>query len=395
MRTTLGTDGIRTEAEGLRGQLLRWRRHLHQHPEPSFQESETAAFIASELEAMGLQPSRPLAHAVMVDIGRPGRRRAALRADIDALPLQEETGLPFASTRPGYMHACGHDGHTAILLGVARLLSSRADSLPGQVRLLFQPAEEVPPGGAEAMIAAGVLDGVDAIAGLHLWATLTSGRAVATPGPAWAAADRFRAVVQGRAAHGAQPHRAIDALEAACRAVCALQTIVSRRVDPVQTAVVSVGTLHAGEAFNIIAGSATLEGTVRAFDEGVRRQVRTAVDDILRQTAAAAGAGLDLEYIDGYPPLVNDPEVTALTHRVAADVLGAGAVQAGPLEMAADDFGRFLQRVPGCYLTLGAGGADPAKAFPHHHPRFTIDEDVLPLGLAILAGVAMEMLTAS
>lgn len=395
MRTTLGTDGIRAEAEGLRGQLLLWRRHLHQHPEPSFQENETAAFIAGELEAMGLRPARPLTNAVTVDIGPSGRRRVALRADIDALPIQEETGLPFASTRPGLMHACGHDGHTAILLGIARLLAAYADSLPGQVRLLFQPAEEVPPGGAEAMIAAGVLDGVSAIVGLHLWATLRSGQAIATPGPAWAAADRFRAVVRGRSAHGAQPHRAIDALEAACRAVCALQTIVSRRVDPVQTAVVSVGTLHAGEAFNIIAGTARLEGTVRAFDERVRQQVRGAVDDVLRQTVGAAGATLDLDYLDGYPPLVNDPEVTALTHRVAADILGAGSIQAGPLEMAADDFGRFLQLVPGCYLTLGAGGTDPEQGFPHHHPRFTIDEGVLPSGVAILAGIAMEMLTAS
>ncbi len=395
MRTTLGTDGIRTEAEGLRAQLLRWRRHLHQHPEPSFQETETAAFIVGELEAMGLRPTRPLPNAVSVDIGPAGGRRVALRADIDALPIQEETGLPYASTRAGLMHACGHDGHTAILLGIARLFASRADRLPGQVRLLFQPAEEVPPGGAEPMIAAGVLEGVSAIAGLHLWATLPSGQAVATPGPAWAAADRFRAVFHGRSAHGAQPHRAIDALEAACRAVGALQTIVSRRVDPVQTAVVSVGTLHAGEAFNIIAGHAALEGTVRAFDERIRRQIRDAVGDILRQTAAAAGATVDLDYTDGYPPLVNDPEVAARAHRIASEILGSGAVHAGPLEMAADDFGRFLQVVPGCYLTLGAGGPDPERGFPHHHPRFTIDEGVLPSGVAILAGVAVEMLTAS
>jgi amidohydrolase len=342
-----------------------------------------------------LKPTRPLPNAVVADLDGPSSGPlVALRADIDALPITEETGLPFASARPGVMHACGHDGHTAILLGAARLLATRGTA-PGRVRLIFQPAEEVPPGGAQALIAGGVLEGVQAIAGLHLWSPLASGRAAAISGPAWAAADRFRAVVRGRSGHGAIPHTAVDALEAACRAVVGLQSIVSRRVDPLQPAVVTVGSLHAGEAFNVIAGEAVLEGTVRAFDEGVRRHIRDQVQAVLAHAAADAGATVQVEYVDGYPPLVNDPAVTEAMRAVAAAHLGAGAVDDGPREMVADDFARYLERVPGCYLCLGAGGPASGRAHPHHHPRFDIDEAVLPHGVAILAGLALRLLHAA
>ncbi len=396
-----GAARLREAADRLRPDILRWRRHLHAHPELSGRETATAAYIAAELEGLGLRPRRPLANAVVVDIGggpadtgsrAGGARLVALRADIDALPIEEETGLPFASRHAGAMHACGHDGHVAILLGAAALLAARGpDGAPA--RLIFQPAEEVPPGGALDLIAAGVLDGVHAIAGLHLWSPLRSGSAAVVSGPAWAAADRFRAVIRGRAAHAAQPHRAIDALETACRAVVGLQSIVSRRVDPLEPAVVTVGRLHAGQAFNVIAGEAVLEGTVRAFDEDVRRGIRRQVEEVLRHAAAVAGATVEIEYVDGYPPLVNDPAAAAILREVAADHLGADRVEAGPRELAADDFARYLQRVPGCYVTLGAGGAGPEPAFPHHHPRFDIDEAVLPLGAAILAD-AVERLAA-
>jgi len=381
-------DGLRAGAEGLRPALLRWRRHLHAHPELSGEEHETAAYIAAELQALGLQPRRPLPNAVVAECGAGAGPLVALRADIDALPITEQTGLAFASRRPGAMHACGHDGHSAILLGVAGLLSTR--SLPCRVRLIFQPAEEVPPGGAAPLIEAGVLQGVRAIAGLHLWSPLRSGLAAVVSGPAWAAADRFRAVVRGRASHGASPHTGVDALEAACRAVVGLQSIVSRRVDPLQPAVVTVGSLHAGQAFNIIAGEAVLEGTVRAFDEEVRLLVRRQVHAILEHAAAAAGAQAEVEYVDGYPPLVNHPAATDIVRAAAAAQLGPTAVADGPREMAADDFARYLQRVPGCYFCLGAGGRAGGAA-PHHHPRFDIDEDVLPVGVAILADAALRL----
>ncbi len=378
-------------ARDLGPQLVAWRRHLHAHPELSFQETDTAAYLAAELEAGGLRVTRPMPNAVLAEIGgRSAGPVVALRADIDALPIPEETGLPFASRRPGVMHACGHDGHAAILLGASRLLAGQT-GLPGRVRLLFQPGEEVPPGGAGELIARGALEGVAAICGLHLWSPLPVGAAVLTAGPAWAAADRFRAVLRGRAAHGAKPDEGVDALEAACRCVSALQSIVSRSVSPLAPAVVTVGRMQAGEAFNVIAGSAVLEGTVRAFDEGVRQVVRARVAAVLEHTAAAAGAELELEYVDGYPPLVNDPVVTAVVRGAAADCLGEGAVRSGPLEMAADDFARYLRHVPGCYLSLGATPAG-SPGYPNHHPRFDIEESVLPVGAAILATAALRLL---
>jgi amidohydrolase len=384
-------EGSLTERAGeLLPRLVAWRRHLHAHPDLSTHEEETAAYLQRELLMMGLDPWRPLPNAVVAEVGPAGGPLVALRADIDALPVHEETGLPFASVRPGVMHACGHDGHTAVLLGVAALLRTHPQ-FPGRVRLIFQPAEEVTPGGAELLVSAGVLDGVGAIAGLHLWAPLPSGQAVVAPGPAWASVDRFRAVFVGRAGHAALPHRAVDALEVACRGVGALQTVASRRVDPLAPVVVTVGTFHAGQAFNIIAGRAELEGTVRAFDAAVRAQVAEQVESVLRHTAEAGGAELEFEYIRGCPPVVNDPEVASVVARAAAGVLGPTAVHDGPPHMAGDDFGHYLERVPGCYLLLGSGGAD-GSPYPHHHPRFDIDEATLPQGVAILAATAWRLL---
>ncbi len=380
-------------SQDLRPRLVAWRRYLHAHPELSFHETETAAYITSQLEQMDLAPRRILPNAVVLDIGDPARGPTiALRADIDALPIQEATGLPFASERPGVMHACGHDGHTAILLGVAALLGD-AD-LPGCVRLIFQPAEEIPPGGAQELIAAGVLDGVSAITGLHLWSPLPRGTAAAIPGPAMAAADRFTATIRGSGGHGAMPHLCVDALEIACRAITALQTIVSRGVNPLEAAVVTVGMLRAGEAFNIVAGEAALEGTVRTFSPDVRQTVREQLHRLLLHTAAASGAEVDFTYIDGYPAVVNDPGVTELMASVAGEALGPDAVRSGPPEMAAEDFARYLEQVPGCFLLLGTGNAECGATYPHHHPRFTVDEDVLPVGAAILAEMAWRLLAA-
>ena len=382
-------ERLANQAKDMAAEIVGWRRHLHAHPDLSNHEEETAAFVRDALAGMGLSPRQPQPNAVVVDIGPAGAPLIALRADIDALPVEEETGLEFASVRRGVMHACGHDGHMAILLGVATLMA-REERLPGRIRLIFQPAEEVPPGGAEALIAAGVLEGVSAIAGLHLWAPLPTGQAVVRPGPAWAAADRFRAVVVGRGGHGAIPHQAVDALEIACRGVTALQSIVSRRVDPLAPAVVTVGRLQAGDAFNIIAGRAEMEGTVRTFDGALRAQLEEEIERVLRHTAEASGAGLEWEYLRGYPPLVNDPAVAAILRQASTRVLGADAVHDGPPQMAADDFARYLQQVPGCYLLLGCGG-QAASPYPHHHPRFRIDEAALVQGTHILAATAWRL----
>lgn len=385
-------ENLLLRARDLRDDLGRWRRHLHAHPELSGQETETAAYIAAELGAMGLAPRLPQPNAVVAEIGAdPDGPTIALRADIDALPIAEETGLPFSSRRPGVMHACGHDGHAAVLLGVARILTARADRLRGRARLIFQPAEEVPPGGARELISAGVLGGVSAVIGLHLWCPLPTGKAIVVSGPAWAAADRFRAVIHGRGGHGAKPQEAVDALEAACRCVVALQSIVSRAINPLDAAVVTVGTLHAGEAFNIVADAAVLEGTVRAFDEDVRRLIKGRIAEVLAHTAAAAGARAELDYVDGYPVLRNDAKVAEVMRQAAGRYLGEKAVGDGPREMAADDFARYAECVPGCYMSLGATAAGN-PGYPNHHPHFTLDEDALPVGAAILAETALHLM---
>ncbi len=380
-------------ARALAPSLVRWRRHIHQHPELSFHEVETAQYIANELRLMGLEPQHILPNAVIAEVGDAGRGPTiALRADIDALPISEETGLPFASLTPGVMHACGHDGHTAILLGVARLLADQRENIPGRIRLLFQPAEEIPPGGAEQLIAAGVLNGVSAIAGLHLWSPLPSGTAAAIPGPAMAASDRFTITIQGRGGHGAMPHRCIDALETASRIVVALQSIVSRSVDPLDAAVVTVGRFSSGTAFNVIAGEAVLEGTVRTLREEVRTLVRERLHTVVEHTAASASARADIEYIEGDPAVQNDPGVTAIVADIAEEHLGGGAIRSGPPEMAAEDFACYLQHVPGSFLLLGTANEHRHSTFPHHHPQFTIDEDVMPVGVSILTETAYRLL---
>ena len=238
---------------------------------------------------------------------------------------------------------------------------------------------------------AGVLGGVSAVIGLHLWCPLPTGKAIVVSGPAWAAADRFRAVIHGRGGHGAKPQEAVDALEAACRCVVALQSIVSRAINPLDAAVVTVGTLHAGEAFNIVADAAVLEGTVRAFDEDVRRLIKGRIAEVLAHTAAAAGARAELDYVDGYPVLRNDAKVAEVMRQAAGRYLGEKAVGDGPREMAADDFARYAECVPGCYMSLGATAAG-RPGYPNHHPHFTLDEDALPVGAAILAETALHLM---
>jgi amidohydrolase len=367
-------------------QVVAWRRHLHRHPEPSFAEHETAAFVADTLEGFGgLEVERPTATSVLARLrtGRPGPT-IALRADIDALPIAEESGVEFASERPGLMHACGHDGHTAMLLGAARVLSE--DELPGgEVRFLFQHAEERAPGGARELVAAGAMDGVELVYGCHLWAPLEYGKVAARPGPFMAAADFFRLTVRGRGGHAGLPHATVDALAAAAEVVTSLQHVVARRLDPLQPAVVTVGSLHAGDAPNVIPGAAELTGTTRSFDPAVRRRLPELIEQVARGVCAAHGAECELDYELGYLPVVNDAGVTEL-------VRGAiGAQRLAELEpiMGGDDFSAYLERAPGCYAFIGAGGE-----FPHHHPRFRIDERALATGTRLHVEVARRALAA-
>ncbi|WP_231379395.1 amidohydrolase [Candidatus Solirubrobacter pratensis] len=364
-------------------QVVEWRRHLHRHPEPSFEEHETARFVAETLEGLGgLNVERPTETSVLARLstGRPGPT-VALRADIDALPIAEESGVEFASERPGLMHACGHDGHTAMLLGAARELL--AQELPGgEIRFLFQHAEELAPGGARDMVAAGVMDGVDLVYGCHLWTPLEYGKVVARPGPFMAAADFFKLTVTGRGGHAGLPHTADDTIAAAAAIVTGLQHIVARRIDPLQPAVVTVGSLHAGDAPNVIPGEAVLTGTTRSFDAATREQLPRLIEQVATSVAAAHGTSAELDYRFGYTPVVNDPTATALVQ----DAIGDRLADLKPI-MGGDDFSAFLQHAPGCYAFIGAGGE-----FPHHHPRFRIDERALALGTRLHVQVALQAL---
>jgi amidohydrolase len=314
-----------------------------------------------------------------------------LRFDMDALPIHEETGLPFASQTAGKMHACGHDGHTAIGLGVATLLAGRQQRLAGRVKFVFQPAEEIAQG-ARAMINDGTLanPAPDVMFGLHLWSQIPLGQAVVKDGPLWASSDRFALEIVGRGSHGAMPHQGIDAIAVAAYAIAQLQTIISRDRDPLQPAVLSIGTIHGGDAFNILAERVQMSGTLRTFDLATRARILARVDELLAGVCAAHGASFRLTWRDFTPPVTNDPAATEHLRAAAESVLGATAVADGPMMMVAEDVAEFLDRTPGCFFVLGA--MPERRAEPHHSPRFDIDERALPLGAAILAQATAEWL---
>jgi amidohydrolase len=362
--------------------VVAWRRHLHRHPEVSFHEHETSAFVASTLSAFGLEVERPTETSVLARLRGSGSGPVvALRADIDALPIREESGVEFASERSGAMHACGHDGHTAMLLGAARELSERGIEA-GEVRFIFQHAEELAPGGARELVAAGVMEGVGFVYGCHLWTPLETGRVAAVAGPFMAAADFFRLTITGRGGHAGLPHTAVDTIACAAELVGSLQHIVSRRIDPVEPAVVTVGSLHAGGAPNVIPGQAELTGTVRSFSDAVRGRIPDLFEEIARGVCAAHGASFELDYQYGFRAVVNEPAATELVRAAAGEAL----TEIEPV-MGGDDFSAYLHEAPGCYAFIGAGGE-----FPHHHPRFRIDERALPIGTRLHVDVASRAL---
>ncbi|MCL6594617.1 MAG: amidohydrolase [Firmicutes bacterium] len=370
--------------------VVRDRRHLHAHPELSFRERETVAYLRAQVEALGLSPQER-GGGLVVDLagGAGPGRTVAVRADMDALPVEEAEGLPFRSQAPGVMHACGHDAHMAIALGVLRRLVAGRDRLAGRVRFLFQPAEETPPGGALELIRAGALDGVEAIVGLHVNSLLPVGRAQVQSGPLLANSDVFEVEIEGVGGHGSQPHLTVDAALVAAQTVVHLQTVVSRRVDPLQPAVVSVGRIEAGTAHNIIPGRARVVGTVRTLSEGVRERVRAEMERIVRASADLAGASARLVYTEGYPAVVN-PEgwPTTVLAETAAEVVGRAGVVQGPPWLAGEDFAYYQRHVPGAFFFLGCGGPDRA---PHHSSAFALDEGCLVYGVDILARAAVRL----
>ena len=383
----------RKEADALAPRLVSWRRRLHQHPELGFEEEKTSAFVAEQLRELGLEVHTGLAHTGVVGILRAGQKKdpaVLLRADMDALPVQEVEGREYGSKIPGKMHACGHDGHTAMLLGAATVLAPRAAQLARDVVFCFQPGEEGM-GGAEKMIDEGVLEMTEtsSVFGLHLWAGTEVGTALVRPGPAMAAQDEFEARIVGVGGHGAIPQTTIDPIVAVAQAVTALQGVVSRNVDPVETAVVTVGSLHAGDAANVIPDFARLQGTLRSFTGEVRELLKRRVREVLEGTAAASGCRVEFELKPGYPPLVNDPASARLAARLAGEVFGAEQVIEHPPIAASEDFSYFLQERPGAFVFVGAKNEAKGITAPHHSPRFDVDEDALPRGTELLVRLAL------
>lgn len=374
------------EVIDLKEELISLRRDFHKHPELGFEEYRTSGIVAAYLEELGLQPRTGIAKTgVTADIvgGLPGPT-VLLRADMDALPINEETGLEFASCNPGKMHACGHDGHTAILLVTAKLLVQRRERLRGTVRVLFQPAEEGP-GGAAPMIAEGVLNDVNAALGLHLWLHLATGQVNFCPGPMLAATDEFDLKVVGLGTHAASPHEGVDPITTAAHIVTAAQTMMTRAIDPKQPTVFTVTRFHAGTAYNVIPPHAALGGTLRTYNEAVRKKAKETFARLATSTAEAHGATIELIWREGYPVLVNDPVVTGVVESACRDMLKVAPLELRPdaRSMGGEDMAFYLQQVPGCFFFLGAYNEDIEARYSHHHPRFTIDEDSLPIGVEL------------
>lgn len=386
---------IKAEAEALFPQLVAWRRDFHIHPELGFQEVRTAGVVADHLQRLGLEVSTGIGKTGVVaviegDQVAPDAPTVLLRFDMDALPIFEQNDVAYRSQNDGVMHACGHDGHTAIGMGVAQLLTQRRDQLPGRVKLVFQPAEELT-SGARAMIKDGVLnDPTPAAAfGLHLWSRLPLNQVIVQAGPLWASAGRYSITVHGRGGHGAMPHETIDATLVASQIVTALQTIVARNVDPTQTAVVTVGTLHSGDAWNIISARAELTGTIRSFDDQVHQLLVQRITEIANGVCAAHGTRCEVDFAGHVPATVNSAEGAALMQQVAEQIVGAEQVtQIRPM-MVGEDMAEFLNRAPGCFVLVGA--SDPAQPMhsPHHNPTFDFDERMLPTGVALLTSTAV------
>ncbi|MEL6438831.1 MAG: M20 family metallopeptidase [Cyanobacteria bacterium J06621_8] len=376
---------IRGEIQSLQPELVAWRRKLHQNPELGFEEHFTARFIQQQLQAWNIPHQVEVAQTGIVATitsDHPGKV-LAIRADMDALPIQEANEVPYCSHNEGKMHACGHDGHTAIALGTAYYLNQHRHQWQGTVKMIFQPAEEGP-GGAKPMVEAGVLKNpdVDAIIGLHLWNNLPLGTLGVRPGALMAAVECFRATVFGKGGHGAMPDQTIDSIVVASQIVNALQTIVARNIDPIESAVVTVGEFHAGTALNVIADSANLSGTIRYFNPQLEGLIRKRLQAIISSICQMHDAKYELDHWQLYPPTINDPGMAELVRSVALDVVETPlGVVPECQTMGGEDMSFFLNEVPGCYFFLGA--ANPAKglAYPHHHPRFDFDETALGMGV--------------
>ncbi|MBQ9526083.1 MAG: amidohydrolase [Fretibacterium sp.] len=398
------TKGLTSsEAGRYTDKVVAWRRDIHRHPELSQHEDRTASLVAEVLTGLSLEVRRNVGgHGVVALLrGKKPGRTVALRADMDALPLKEETGLPYASEVEGVMHACGHDTHTAMLLGAACALADRREDIAGNVKFLFQPAEELnPTGGAPGMIADGALEDphVDALFALHVWPRFETGTVALKPGPQMGASDRLFLTVHGKSAHGSAPDQGVDAIMIASQVVCGLQSIVSRSVSPLDSAVVTVGTIKGGWRYNVIPDHVEMEGTVRTLREETQALMPELISRTASGIAASLGGSCDVKYVKGYPPMVNDP---ALFELAAGSVRGAMGPEALTVveqpELGAEDFAFFARERPAVMGWLGCrpAGARPEDTAVLHNTRFCPDEGCFPYGVSFLASCALNFLNSA
>ena len=371
------------------------RRYLHEHPELSHQEVHTPAYIANFHRELGLEVREGVGERGVVATlrgAKPGKT-VALRADFDALAIQELNDIPYKSKNDGIMHACGHDGHTATLLVLAKVLTDMREELAGNVVFIHQHAEELAPGGAKAMIEDGCLDGVDVIYGTHLWAPTPLGDILVREGAIMAAADRFEITIQGKGGHGAEPQHSVDSIVVGAQFVTQLQTLVSRRIDPLQSAVVTVGHFEAINPFNVIADNVKIKGTVRAFDESIRTLLKQEIEGLLNATCTGMHATYSYKYFDGYPPVINHEEDTKFVESLASDIPGVENVITCPPFMIGEDFGYYMEEVPGTFFFTGAKHPEWETAYPHHHARFEFDERAMLIAAQLLGKATLEYLS--
>lgn len=391
-------DRLKSDIDELVPGMVAMRRDLHEHPELAFEEVRTSGIVAQRLGALGLDVRTGVAKTGVVGTllggkSTPGAKTLAIRADMDALPIYEQNDIDYRSTIDGKMHACGHDGHTSILLAVADVLSKRREELAGNIKFIFQPAEEVI-GGAEPMVKAGALEGVDNIIGLHLFSSYPLGRVGVRSGTTFASADRIVFKIIGKGGHAAMPQSTIDPIVVAAHITTALQTLISRETSPFDPAVITIGKIEAGSAFNIIPETAEMLGTMRAYSAEHRAYLLRRIREVAQGIAIALNATCTVDAFDGCPPCVNDVAMSELVQQAAAKSVGAEAVDTDGTIMTAgsDDMAYFLDAVPGCYFIVGAQNSAKGADFSHHHPRFNIDEDALPIAAEVLVRSALDYL---
>ena len=394
---------VKNDADEILPGVIADRRWLHEHPEVGMQEVETAAFVAQRLAQIGVADVRTGINVTGITglirgtgAGGHPERVVLVRADMDALPILEENDVEYVSQHPGVMHACGHDAHTAMLLGVSRLLMDRRDAFAGTVKVLFQPAEEVDPGGAKGMIAEGVLEDphVDVVLGLHVASGIPTGEIHLRPGPSNAAPDAFSIRIQGKGSHAAEPHESVDPIAVGAQIVLALQTLVSRETDPMDAAVVSVTAFLAGEAFNVIPDTAELRGTVRTIRPEVREHLSRRLAEVAEGIGRSFGAAVTTDYVFGAPSIVNDPAIVDLVRAAAVEVVGEENVHEAKVGMGGEDFSYFTETRPGCFFNVGTRNEERGIVWGHHHPKFDIDEEGMAPGIATMANAVLTILAA-